>query len=276
MQNHNYRRLFLLLFVPVTTVQGLFLKNPGQVDLAKVAPTLYSNRLNYRVAVGNKETPFQMKDMHVELSSNRQTPPRQQKQTTGVHDATLLRQPTFVNENGEQVVELEKGGWELQWTKESPHGFLVCSFVSPVDVQRNDDAKLDAGRFFLYHRVWNTATLASERERRTKIQAEAAKSLDERDQKIKEITDEGNKDNLGKVVSYAKAAKSMNDYRGSGMREAVYIPLHDHQVLKLTPDCIVSSRGLVYKQLENRKSAYIGESRVDFLEKEENDEDQSL
>lgn len=271
MKNYNYRRLFLILIVPTTAVQGLFLQNP--IDLAKLAPTLYSNRLNYRVAVGDKETPFQMKDMHVELSSNRKTPPRQ-NQTTGVHDATLLRQPTFVNDSGEQGVPLEKGGWELQWTKESPHGFLVCSFVSPVEVQRNDNAKLETGRFFMYHRVWNTATLASERERRTKIQAEAAKSLDERDQKIKEITDEDNKDNIGKVVSYAQAAKSMNDYRGSGMKEAVYIPLHDHQVLELTPDCIVSSRGLVYKQLENRRSAYIGESRVDFLEKEANEEDQ--
>lgn len=254
----NYVWLLLATALVTTTCHGLVIP-----DLRDLAPSIYTNQLDYHVAVGNKETPFQMKDLHVELSGNLKT--SLGKQSTGIHEATLLKPPAFVNDQGEQLVALENGGWEVQWSKKSQHGFLVCSFVTPTEVQRNDDAKLEAGRFFMYHRVWTTATLASERERRKKIQSEAAKALDDRDQKIKEITDD--EGNLGsKVVSYAQAAKSMNEFRTSGMKEAVYIPLYDHQVLELTPDCIMSSRGLIYKST-NRQPQYIGESRVDFLKK---------
>lgn len=229
--------------------------------LSDLAPSIYKNQLNYRVAVGDKASPFQMKDLHVELSGNLKA---KKPSSTGIHDATLLQNPAFVNDQGEQSVALQKGGWELQWQQQSPHGFLVCSFVAPAEIQRNDDAKLEAGRFFMYHRVWTTATLASERERRKEIQSEAARAIDERDQKIKEITDD--ESNLGsKVVSYAKAAKSMNEFRTSGYEEAKYIPLFDHQTLELTSECIVSSRGLIYKAGPNRQHQYIGESRVEFL-----------
>jgi hypothetical protein len=70
----------------------------------------------------------------------------------------------------------------------------------------------------------------------------------------------------------------MQEYRASGIQDAVYIPLHDYQVLELLPqDCIVSSRGLVYKQImtggtiltgARRGLEYLGESRVDFIKEE--------
>ena len=244
-------------------------------NLKTLASAVYKTKLNYRIAVGNKETPFQMKDMHVELSSTLKTPPGGSSRTTGIHDAALLSYPYYINEDGEQFVALERGGWELQWSKSSPHGFLVVSFVTPETVQRNnnnnnkDAAQLTKGRFFMYHRVWTRESLTSERERRKLIQSEAAKLLDDRDSNIRDITDNDHKSNLDKVVSYARAAKSMNEYRTSGMKEAVYIPLYDNQVLELTNDCIVSTRGLIYKDVTTTRRtppAYLGESRVDFLD----------
>lgn len=233
-------------------------------DLSDLGPRLFSNQLKFRVAVGDKKTPFQMKDLHVELSGDGAAP---LDKSTGYHDAKVLKKPFFIDSKGEQFVELENGKWEVQWAKGSPHGLLVCSFLSPKEAQRTDDAKLEAGRFFMYHRVWTTETLASERERRLEIQAEAAIYLNDRDQKVKVITDE--ETNVGsKVINYAKAAKSMSDYRNSGYKESLFIPLYDTQVLPLTPDCIVSSRGMIYKAV-GKKPEYIGESRVDFLQKVE-------
>lgn len=182
-------------------------------DMEKLAPQVYSRQLNFRVAVGEQESPFQMKDLHVQLSGYRKTPKRF---STGIHTVDLLQQPYFINDQGEQSVTLNSGGWEIFWRKKSPHGHFTCSFVSPEELQRTKEgAVLEAGRFFINHRVWTRETLESERERRRKLQAEAAKHIDDRDKKINEIMDDEN--SLGsKVVSYAQAAKSNYDYLVSG------------------------------------------------------------
>ena len=233
--------------------------------LADLAPQLASTTLTYQVAVGSKETPFQMKGMNVELSGTCRT---SKAGSTGIYEANLLRSPWFISQRGEQTVDLTDGGWEVVWPKASPHGHLVCSFVSSQTVKRNEEASLEAGRFFLCHRVWTRQTLQSERERRREIQSKAAVYLDERDKKIKKITDEDG--SVGeKVVSYAQAARSVNKYRTLGYKETLFIPLYDEQVLEISDDCIVSTRGMVYRIDNNRRLKRIGDSRVDFLKGDE-------
>ena len=159
---------------------------------------------------------------------------------------------------------LDKGGWEIVWAPKSPHGILACSFVSEEDLKRSEEgSSLKAGRFFMYHRVWTRDTLESERQRRREIQAVAAQSLSQRDEKVQTLqSDEENF--ASKAKAYAEAVKSMNDYHSSGMKEARFIPLYDDQVLEISPECIVSTRGLIY-QREERDLVQIGDSRVDFL-----------
>lgn len=232
-------------------------------SLDGLAPKIYAQRLNYRIAVGSQETPFQFKDLHVELGSNNINP---KTFSTGIHDIALLQNPFYINWRGKQDVALEKGGWELIWSEKSPHGFLVCGFVSPEKVKRTKDAFLDAGRFFMYHRVWTEETLALERERRLKIQEEVAEKLKDRDAYFQKLADE--KENMGsKVMSYAKAAKSMNDFYTSGYEESLFVPFYDTQVLKIDENCIVSTRGLVYKTNDNGEAIKIGDSKVEFLER---------
>ncbi|CAB9522920.1 expressed unknown protein [Seminavis robusta] len=225
-----------------------------------------ANLLNYRVAVGDKESPFQMKDMHVQLSDSLSLD--RKKHSTGIYDCRLLEKPTFINDKGEQPIALESGGWEITWGPNSPHGHLVCSFVSPEQVKRNEGATLEKGRFFIRHRVWTSKTLESERERRRGIQSEAAKLLDDRDQKVKQITDT-NDSLASKTWSYAQAAKTMGTYRDLGVYEARFVPLYDDQVLELIKDdCILSSRGQVFQVQSRRQGPVnIGESRVEFLKK---------
>ena len=231
-------------------------------NLDELAPKIFRQRLNYRVAVGSEDTPFQFKDLHVELGSNQMTP---KPYSTGIHDIDLLQKPFYVNWRGKQDVTLEKGGWELIWQQKSPHGFLACSFVSPEKVKRTKDAVLEAGRFFMYHRVWTEETLASERERRLKIQEEVAEKFRDRDAYFQKLADD--KENVGsKVMSYAKAAKSMNEYYTSGYEESLFVPYYDDQVLKIDERCIVSTRGLVYKTNDKGEAVKIGDSRVEFLE----------
>ena len=235
---------------------------PQIPNLTALAAQLAQTKLNYYIAVGSKEAPFQMKDMHVCLDGARQT---RKADSTGIHEATLLQAPTYINRDGQQAVPLQHGGWEVVWSASSPHGHLACSFVSAERVQRNPDAALQAGRFFVYHRVWTVATLATERQRRKQIQSAAASYLEQRDQKLQTVAD--NEANVGdKVVSYAQAARSMNEYYSLGYKETLYIPLYDNQVIALTPECIVSTRGMVYKADDQRRMQYIGDSRVELLQ----------
>jgi len=268
--------LHTALFVTSCNGFAFFLnkaENKVPNNLKDLVPQVDSSKLNFRVAVGEKENPFQMKDMVVELNS---IPRGSKKSSTGVHKATLVQSPNFINDEGEQIVALKEGGWEIRWVAKSPHGHLTCSFVSADDVKRTKDgATLEAGRFFLNHRVWTRETLESERDRRRKIQSEAAQYIDTRDQKIKEITegdDTRNKMNdeaglnIGsKVVSYAQAAQSMRNYYTSGYQETLYIPLYDDQVLELAPDLILSTRGEIFKVNSRGRPERIGLSRVDVF-----------
>lgn len=249
-----------LVLTKALLCQGLVIK----IDFPALATQVSGVSLDYKVAFGDKESPFQMNDLHVKLSNIFRT---NKPSSTGIYDAEILRYPYFINEKGEQEVELTGGGWEICWNTKSssPHGLFICSFVCPRMLQRNE-AMVEAGRFFVMHRVWTETSLESERNRRRKIQNQAAKSIKDRDGRIKEMTNE--EATVGsKVLSYAKAVKSMNDYRTSGYREALFIPLFDEQVLKLAPDCIVSTRGQIYQEQKwgRKVFEYVGESRVDFL-----------
>ena len=266
------------------TVTAMVLELPNLDDLAS---RIYDTKLNYRVAFGNKENPFTMNGLHVKLESNCQTP---KKSSTGIHTLSLLSKPWYINENGEQFVQLNNGGWEIGWNtkiKDSKHGLLICSLVSPETYTRRTSSsstsqedengleeeisKLEQGRFFITHRVWTKQTLELERERRRKIQNEAAQYLNIRDTKVKEIIDPTNKNNFAsKMISYAQATQAKNSYFTSGYAEALYIPLYDDQVLELQQDCIVSTRGEIFQvgkdgKYGSKRPRKVGLSRVDFL-----------
>lgn len=225
--------------------------------LDDLPPQLFSRKLKFRVAVGDKKNPFQMKDMVIEMESNKRVT---KQSSTGIYEAGLLQNPSFINDKGEQAVALKEGGWEIRWAKDSPHGHLTCSFVTTDELRRTKEGStMEAGRFFLNHRVWNRENLENERERRREIQNEAAKFIDDRDKKIKKIVDE----DASWVVNYAKAAKSMKGYYDSGIKEALYVPLLDEQVLELAPDLFLSSRGEVFQRGRDGRPDKIGDSRVD-------------
>ena len=266
-------------------------------NVLELAPTIFGTQLEYKVAFGNKENPFQMQGIYVELS-NVCGQRSQKAYSSGIYETKPLTSttgdddddngqdqqqgeqqqgPYFINDKGIQKVQLDNGGWELRWPQSSPFGMLVCSFGVPKSYQRNDmGATLEAGRFFMHHRVWTKSTLAQERQKRLKIQGEAAQSLKERDEEVKKLTDttqEGT-NAFTRMMNYGKAAKSMNDFRTSGLQEARYTPLYDDQVLVLDDleECILSTRGLIYYGIERagmgikkKELEYAGESRVDFL-----------
>ena len=244
--------------------------------LADLAKQIRNPQLSYQIAVGNKEQPFQMRGLHVQLNHDKAVAANN-RGTTGIYPAQLLQAPTYVDTKGEQAVELQNGGWQMVWQPGGSHGHLGCSFVNSQAVQRSSEegaASLPQGRFFLYHRTWTAETLASERQRRRDIQAQAATYLQDRDDKIQTITDETNTNVGEKVVSYAKAAQSVNKFNQLGYEESLFIPLYDDQVLELAPDCIVSTRGMVYKQNDKKQMVCIGESRVDWLNQNDNNDDE--
>jgi len=291
-------------------------------NLATLAPQLLDTRLNFRIAVGDPERPFPIQGLHVALSSTKKNSNNSNKQkqqqrsfysTTGTHDSVLLddnHPPFYINEQGMQPVEFEQPSWEITWRRNRPHGHLVCSFVNPQTLQRqndndddNDSVVFPAGRFFLYHRVWTTTTLASERERRRGLQAQAATYLKERDAHVEQIMNPDEPKNgannngwASKLQSYGRAAQSMNRFRTLGLKEAQFVPLFDDQVLELLAPSsssslpvddglVLSTRGRIFAVVggadtdtnssknNNRRRRrrgggepeYIGESRVDFF-----------
>ena len=272
-----------------TTVTAMALTLPNLDDLAS---RIYDTKLKYRVAFGNKDSPFTMNGLHVQLDSHCQTP---KQSSTGIHTLSLLSKPWYINDKGEQLVQLDNGGWEISWNtkiRDSKHGLLICSFVSPETYTRtsrdssgddennnesdnNEISKLQQGRFFISHRVWTKETLELERDRRRKIQNEAAQYLNIRDTKVKEIMDSDNKNVGSKILSYAQATQAKNSYFTSGYAQALYIPLYDDQVLQLQEDCIVSTRGEIFQYVGNdgsntivgtsKRPRKVGLSRVDFL-----------
>jgi hypothetical protein len=258
------KTILLSLLCSATLVTGSYaLVVP---DLPTLTPKVFGSQLDFKVAFGSKENPFQMQGLRVELDGVCRRKSKSEA-SSGIFEASVVdKRPYYISEKGLQEVHLENGGWELRWPKKSRHGVLLCSFIVPTALKRNDAATLEAGRFFMHHRIWSAETLESERERRRTIQAKAAVALKERDEQVKKLVDD-EETTLTKVVSYGKAAKSMSQFRDSGLKEAGFTPLYDDQVLQLVPrDCILSTRGLIYKASETRGELleYAGESRVDF------------
>jgi len=236
-------------------------------DLSDIVPKLKGSQLDFKVAFGGKENPFQINGVCVKLDGNRRQQSKN-KVSSGIFDAILIdTKPYFITEKGLKEAPLENGGWELRWPQKSPYGILVCSFMVPTDLKRNEDTTLERGRFFMHHRIWSEETLESERERRRAIQSEASIALKERDEQVEKLVDE-EESAFNKVVSYGKAAKSMSNFRSSGLEEARFTPLFDDQVLELVPRaCILSTRGLIYKARSEKKREMeiAGQSRVDWL-----------
>ena len=79
-----------------------------------------------------------------------------------------------------------------------------------------------------------------------------------------------------KVVSYAQAADSMNKFYQSGYKDALYIPLYDDQIIPLCDDCIMSTRGQVYKVGDKGRLETIGDSRVDLLVDDEDSDRETV
>ena len=62
---------------------------------------------------------------------------------------------------------------EETWVKEMSEGIKELEGEDDdEDAEQNEEAKMEEGRFFMYHRVWTKATLESERKRRRKIHSD--------------------------------------------------------------------------------------------------------
>ena len=258
----------LYFFLTLSRVQGWTARTPSRLPpspLTDLATQLAATQWNFQIAVGSQQAPLPIQNIHVELTDMLGV--ANKADSTGIHQAKLLGPPTYIDRQGQHAVTWNKGGWEVVWNQNSPHGHLTCSFVNAAMVQRNQEASLEAGRLFVCHRVWTAETLESERQRRRNVQSQAALHLDERDRNIQKITeDQGSSSSVGdKVISYAQAARSVHKFRNLGYEETLFIPLYDEQVLQLSPTCILSTRGLVYKVNPKGRLEKIGESRVDFL-----------
>lgn len=252
--------------------------------LPTLAQQLFGTQLTFQVAIGSTENPFQMQQLGVELSDKTLAGATNKADSTILYETETQEQPYYINVEGKQVVNLQNSGWQATWKQNSPHGFLICSFDSPTALQRTSEgAVLEEGRFFLYHRMWSTQTLEWERMRRKAIQARAGKHLGDRDSLVKKLQEENDDNMWTKLNTYGQAYQANNKFRDSGMRGAKFTPLYDDQVLEVTSDCILSTRGRVFRQAEwqrdfmvreedllfigedvSKEMAYIGESRVDF------------
>lgn len=242
--------------------------------LTDLAPRLHGTQLDYKVAIGSPANPFQMQGLRVELSGSKagEDPSKSgASRSTGLYETIQNNDgPYYINTGGEQTVNLRCGRWEVNWRNKCPHGFLVASFDLPESVRRTDEgAVLEAGRFFIYHRVWSEQTLERERSRRKAIEEKASKHFWDRDRLVKKLQEGEDSNVLRKLKTYSQAYKAQNDYRESGLLGARFVPLFAEQVLELVPeDCIMSTRGRVFRKAEWQKDVLVREEDLLFLGEE--------
>lgn len=255
-----------------------------------IASQLAKTQLTFQVAIGDTKNSFPLNDLTVELDTGRASRSKQQQQQskadcTGLFEANLVQDPYFINTQGQQRVGLQDCDWRVVWNNNHPYGFLVCSMHVPMAVQRTSGAVLDRGRTFLYHRLWSKPSLEYERQRRVSIQARAGTFRGERDDLVQKLaTNEPNNTNVWtKLKTYGQAYTAARNLWDSGWRGAKFTPMYDDQVLELSANVIVSTRGRVFRVAEWSKDfrvreddllflgedqcrdlAYIGECRVDF------------
>eukprot|EP00534_Pseudo-nitzschia_fraudulenta_P015016 CAMPEP_0201242872 /NCGR_PEP_ID=MMETSP0852-20130820/39502_1 /ASSEMBLY_ACC=CAM_ASM_000632 /TAXON_ID=183588 /ORGANISM="Pseudo-nitzschia fraudulenta, Strain WWA7" /LENGTH=300 /DNA_ID=CAMNT_0047539713 /DNA_START=41 /DNA_END=943 /DNA_ORIENTATION=- len=145
--------------------------NEMRPDLYDIVDQTDSAQLNIQLHVGNEESGFlTIQDMIIGLGGRCTEEDGDamvklpgssgpySKVTSGGRRLDVVSRGTYVNMDGSQYIECEKGCWEMCWMRGQPAGTIVFAFNLPQAYSRNE-AVLPEGEMWLSFPVWTVEGL---------------------------------------------------------------------------------------------------------------------
>jgi len=228
-------------------------------DLMDVVDRQDNTQLNIQLHVGDRESGFlTVQDMIIQLGGRydeekeeRVTLPgvsgAYSKCTSGGRRMNIVSKGKYVNMQGTQHIDCDKGCWEMCWVRGAPAGTIIFAFNLPQTYSRNE-AILPEGPMWLSFPVWTEDGLKygqmAKQEVLDEIETYTRKWNEELDKY--ELTDNP----IMKAIHernahiYATKCDDLWDYSLDTIPE-------DEHCSKLQEDLLLSNRGLIWKKHGN-------------------------
>ena len=229
--------------------------NEARVDLLQVVKKQPDAQLNIQLVIGSEDVGFlSAKDMIVELHNGKADAGTHvplpgadgyyESASSGHRDLDVISKGRYINTKGQQLIDCQRGCWELCWLKDKPSGSLVLGFHIPIDYWRND-AILPCGDLWLSFPVWTERGLQYGQYEKEKTQSEIKVLLEKRDEELNKFDHSRNPIMraiyLKNAFEYAEKCSELDD----GVLDT--IP-EDDQVEKLQDDLLLSRYGMIWRR----------------------------
>lgn len=260
---------FLLLSILFVSSSHAFMENligkkqPVNVeirpDLIDVVDRQDNTQLNIQLHVGDDESGFlTVQDMIIQLGGRYDKEKEERvtlpgvsgvysKCTSGGRRMNVVSKGKYVNMQGTQHIDCDKGCWEMCWVRGAPAGTIIIAFNLPQTYSRNE-AILPEGPMWLSFPVWTEDGLKygqmAKQELLDEIETYTRKWNEELDKY--ELTDNP----IMKAIHernahiYATKCDDLWDYSLDTIPE-------DKHCSKLQEDLLLSKRGLIWKKHGN-------------------------
>jgi len=241
---------------------------PGLADLAHLDENV---KLECRFDIGKEkgkqvQPHFSMLGMNMELTKE-DVPvghpglpgingPRP-KTSSGAFAVKVSEEPYFVNMNGMQRVQFEKGCWEIIWRKDVPCGALICGFQLPNSNSHNG-AVLPSGRFYMTLPVWTHEGLAAMQAKKHKVRERVIEFEEKKRAAFEKLDQEKNL--LMKAFAYREAAAAFEKIEMSGFHNYKRVPGSDG-IIPFTKGLLLQTTGKVF----TKEDGWFGEARHDIV-----------
>jgi hypothetical protein len=162
--------------------------------------------------------------------------------STGHRRLDVLSEGHFVSLLGTRHVKTVKGCWEMCWRKDKPAGTLVCGFEIPQEYKRNA-AVLPESKMFLSFPLWTAEGLKYGQEEKKKVQEEAQRFLEKRDEELYKFDMTDNQ--IMKALHLRSAFAADEKYNDMPHDTLELIP-DDHEVINLQDDLLLTTNGVIW------------------------------
>jgi hypothetical protein len=224
-------------------------------DLLKITDRQEDKKLNLQLHIGQEQGGPQMTvtKMVIELhhepadyehASLPGADGPQKQLSCGHRRLEVLSEGSFINLEGTQKVQTDKGCWEMCWRKGKPAGTLICGFELPQDYIRNE-ASLPMGTIFLSFPLFTEEGLKIGQEEKGKIEHQLDRFLHERDEALEAYDMTNNP--VMKALHLRNAFVALEKHSDADHITIESIP-DDDEVMHLQDDLLLTTKGLIWSK----------------------------
>jgi hypothetical protein len=222
-------------------------------DLLKITDRQEVKKLNLQLHIGHQKDGPQMAvtEMVIELHhepadyEHASLPgadgPHKQL-SCGPRRLEVLSEGSFINLEGTQKVQTDKGCWEMCWRKGKPAGSLICGFELPQDYTRNE-ATLPKGTIFLSFPLFTEEGLKIGQEEKGQIEQQLDRFLHEREEALEAYHMTNNP--VMKALHLRNAFVAAEKHSDADYITIESIP-DDGEVVHLQDDLLLTTKGMIW------------------------------